>query len=80
MDSSSWSSSPLVLLRDIYNDLISNCDCKDTVSPQWNPVARVRVGHSQQDGDEHQKETDPLLLPELTRLHEAVCETNFQGE
>ena len=50
-DSASWSSSPLVILRDIHSHLIGHCDCKDTTPPQSQPVQRVRVGRSQQDGD-----------------------------
>ena len=45
-DSASWSSPPLVLLRDIHSHLIANCDCKDTVPPQSQSVERARVGHS----------------------------------
>ena len=32
-DSDSWSSPPLVLLRDIHPHLITYCDCKDTAPP-----------------------------------------------
>ena len=32
---------------------------------------RTRVGHISQDGDAQQQETDPLLLPQLIRIHEA---------
>jgi hypothetical protein len=31
-DSSSWSSLPIVLLRDIHNGLLANYDCKDSAS------------------------------------------------
>ena len=53
-DSDSWSSPPLVLLRDIYNGLLVNYDCKDTDPPQSQPDARASVGHSSQDGDTQQ--------------------------
>ncbi len=48
-DSSSWSSSPLVLLRDIHNSLLTNYDWKDTVPPQSDPGTGARVGDSQVD-------------------------------
>ena len=55
-ESASWSSPPLVLLRDIHSHLIANCDCKDTPPPQSQSGARTCVGHSQQDGDTQQQE------------------------
>ena len=70
-DSASWSSPPLVLLRDIHSHLIANCDCKDTVPPQSQPGERARVGRSQQDGDAQQQEAGPLLLPQLSWLQKA---------
>ncbi len=70
-DSSSWSSPPLLLLRDIHSHLLADCNCKDTALPQSQPGAGARVGRSQQDGDAQQQEAGPLLLPQLTRLHEA---------
>ena len=33
-DASSWSSPPLVLLRDIHSDLLVQYDCKDSAPPQ----------------------------------------------
>ena len=42
----------------------------DTAPPQSQPGARSRVGRRQQDGDAQQQEASPLLLPQLTRLHE----------
>jgi hypothetical protein len=41
-DSASWSSPPLVLLRDIHNGVLANYDCKDTVLPQFS-LARELV-------------------------------------
>ena len=70
-DPSTWSSPPLVLLRDIHDGLLVKYDCKDTEPPQSQSGTRGRVGHSQQDGDARQQEADPRLLPQLTRLHEA---------
>ena len=69
LQDSSWSSPPLVLLRDIHNGLLTNYGCKDTVSPQSQPGMRVRVGHRSQDGDAQQEETGPLLIPQFSRFH-----------
>ena len=41
-----------------------------TLGPQSQSVVRASVGRSQQDGDAQQQEAGPLLLPQLTRLHE----------
>ncbi len=73
LQDSSWSSPPLVLHWDIHSQLITNCDCKDTTPPPSQPETneRARLGHSSQDGDAQQRETGPLLIPQLTRLHEA---------
>ena len=65
-DPSAWSSSPLVLLRDIHDGLLPKYDCKDTVPPPSHPGVRGSIGHSQQEGDTQQQEADPLLLPQLT--------------
>ncbi len=53
-DSASWSSPPLVLLRDIHQDLLANYDCKDTAPPPAQPGKEARVGRNQQDGDAEQ--------------------------
>ena len=45
-------------------------DGKVTTPPQSHPGTRVRVGRSQQNGDAQWQEAGPLLLPQLTRLHE----------
>jgi hypothetical protein len=73
-DFASWSSTPLVLLRDIHNGLLANYECKDTVPPQPQSDTRARVGRSSQDGDSQQQEAGPLL-PKHTRISEAyhVC-------
>ena len=71
-DSSSWSSPPLVLLRDIHCKLLSQFDCKEVCasSPsQVNAGAGPRL--SSQDGVSQQQETASLSLPQLNRLHEA---------
>ena len=59
-----------VLLRDILPHLITNCDCKDTAPPQSQTDERTRVGLSSQDGDTHQQESVPLLIPKPTKNHE----------
>jgi hypothetical protein len=71
-DSSSWSSSPLVLLRDIHATLISQYDCKEVCAPsqsQGNVGASARP--SSQDGVPQQQEAAPLSLPRIDRLFEA---------
>ena len=71
-DSSSWSSPPLLLLRDIHSNLLTQYDCKEVcVSSQ----SQVNVGSgprpSSQDGVSHLQEPVPLSLPQLNRLVEA---------
>ncbi len=71
-DSSSWSSPPLMLLRDIHSNLIDQYDFKEVCAPspsQVNTGARARL--SSQDGVPQQQETAPLSLPQLNRLFEA---------
>ncbi len=70
-DSSSWSSPPLMLLRDIHSKLIDHYDCKEdcvTSPSQVNTGARARP-HCQ-DGVPPQQEAAPLSLPQLNRLFE----------
>ena len=71
-DPSSWSSPPLLLLRDIHSNLISQYDCKEVCAPsqsQGNVGASARL--SSQDGVPQQQEAAPLSLPQLDRLFEA---------
>ncbi len=71
-DSSSWSSPPFLLLRDIHSNLISQYDWKEVCAPsqsQGNVGSSPR--RSLQDGVPQQQETDPLSLPRLDRLFEA---------
>ncbi len=71
-DSSSWSSSPLMLLRDIHSKLIDQYDCKEVCAPspsQVNTGAGARL--SSQDGVSQQQETTSLSLPQINRLFEA---------
>ncbi len=70
-DSSSWKSSPLVLLRNIHANLLTNYDCKEVCAPsqsQGNVGAIARPGP--QDGVPQQQEAAPLSLPQLNRLYE----------
>jgi hypothetical protein len=65
-DSSSWSSSPLLLLRDIHSRLVTQYDCKEVCAPsqpQGNVGASARL--SSQDGILQQQEAAPLSLPQL---------------
>jgi hypothetical protein len=70
-DSSSWSSPPLMLLRDIHSKLLNQFDCKEVCAPspsQVNTGAGVRL--SSQDGVSQQQETASLSLPQLNHLFE----------
>ena len=49
-DLSSWSSPPLVLLRDIPNGLLAKYDCKDSVPPPDQSGERARPARNSQDG------------------------------
>jgi len=71
-DSSSWSSPPLVLLRDLHTKLITQYDCMEVCArsqSQVNVGASARL--SSQDGVSQQQEAAPLSLPQLNRLFEA---------
>ena len=71
-DSSSWTSSPLVLLRDIHANLLTNYECKEVCAPsQSQGNVGVRARPSSQDGVPQQQEAAPLVLPQLNRLYEA---------
>ncbi len=71
-DSSSWSSPPLLLLRDIHSKLLTQYDCKEVCAPsqsQGNVGPSDRL--SSQDSVPQQQEAAPLTLPQLDRLFEA---------
>jgi hypothetical protein len=83
-DSSSWSSSPLVLLRDLNTKLISQYDGKEVCAPsqsqgnigasapsqsQGNVGASARLD-SQNGVSQHQEDV-PLVLPQLNCLFQA---------
>jgi hypothetical protein len=71
-DSSSWSSPPLMILRDIHSKLITQYDCKEVCAPSPSQVkAGAGTRLSSQDGVYQQQETATLILPQLNRLFEA---------
>ncbi len=71
-DSSSWSSPPLLLLRDIHCKLLTQYDCKEFCAPSQ---SQVNVGASarlrSQDDVSQQQGAAPLSLPQLNRLFKA---------
>ena len=70
-DPSSWSSSPLLLLRDIHSNLLAEYDCKEGSAPSQSQThAGVSGRLISQDGDAQQQEATPLLLLQLNKLHE----------
>ncbi len=71
-DSSTWSSPPLVLLRDIHDGLLAKYDCKDSMPPPTQPGTRARPARDSQDGLDgaSQQEAAPLFLPQLNQFHE----------
>ena len=85
-DSASWSSSPLLLLPGLRLRLCSSGTSTPNLLPTvivWTRHmarelgARALVGRSSQDGDAQQQEAGPLLIPQLTKLHEAY---HWRGE
>ncbi len=70
-DSSSWSSPPILLLRDIHVKLLTQYDCKEVCAP---PQSQVNVGASVRlcslDDVSQQQGDVPLSLPQLNRLFE----------
>ena len=66
-DPSSWSSPPLVLLRDIHDGLLAKYDCEVSASPPVQPGVRDRPARDSQDGACHQEAVP--LLPYLDRLY-----------
>jgi hypothetical protein len=71
-DSSSWSSPPLMLLRDIHSKLLNQFDCKEVcVSSPSQVNIGASGGLSSQDDVPQQQEDAPLCIPQLNRLIEA---------
>jgi hypothetical protein len=68
-DSSSWSSPPLVLLRDIHSKLITQYDCKEVCAPSQSQVnAGAGDRNSSQDSVSQQQEVTHLSIPQLNCL------------
>ena len=77
-DSSSWSSTPLLVLRDIHNDLVTRYEYKDSVSlPVQSGTRRTSSDRASQDGVSHQQETTPLFIPQFNHLNN---QANLRGE
>ncbi len=87
-DSSSWTSPPLVLLRDIHSKFLTQYESKEVCTPSQSQVntgtgggpssqSQVNIGTgprpSSQDGVSQIQEPVPLSLPQLNRL----VETSF---
>ncbi len=63
-DSSSWSSPPLRLLRDIHSNLLTQYDWKEVCVPSQSQVnVGTGVRPSSQDGVSQKQEPVPLSLP-----------------
>jgi hypothetical protein len=71
-DSSSWSSSPFLLLRDIHSKLLTQYDCQEVCAPSPSQinVGPASGGLSSQDGISQQQQASPLSIPQLNRLIE----------
>jgi hypothetical protein len=68
-DSSSWSSSPLIILRDIHSKLLNQFDFKEVCGPSPSQVnTGASGGLSSQDGVSQQQEVTPLSIPQLNHL------------
>ena len=77
-DASSWSSTPLLLLRDIHNDLVTRYECKDSAPPPAQPgVRRASPGRASQNGVSQQQAATPLFIPQL---HNLSNQANLRGE
>jgi hypothetical protein len=59
-DSCSWSSAPLLLLRDIHSKLLTHYDCKEGCAPSQSQAhVGARGGRSSQTESSHQQEAAP---------------------
>ena len=66
-DSSSWSSSPLLLLRDIHSKLLTQYNCKEVCAPSQSQThVGSRGGLRSQDGVSQQQQDAPLFVPRST--------------
>ena len=75
-DTSSWSSPPLLLLRDIHSKLLTQYDCREVCAPSPSQVGGASARPSSQNDIPQQQEAAQLSLPQLNRLFEAsfVCD------
>ena len=76
-DSSSWSSPPLQILRDIHVKLITLYDCKEVCAPTQ---SKVNVGSGDyrlcsQDDFSHHQGSGPLSLPQLNHPQQRIVTT-----
>ncbi len=63
-DSSSWSSPPLLLLRDIHSKLLTHYDCKEGCAPSQSQAhVGAHGGRNSQDDVSQQQEAAPPFLP-----------------
>ncbi len=69
-DSSSWSSPPLMLLRDIHSKLLNQFDCKEVCASPSQVNSEASGGLSSQDGVPQQQEGAPLCIPQINLLIE----------
>ena len=68
-DSSSWSSPPLMLLRDIHSKLITQYDSKEVCAPSQSQInVGASGGLSSQDGVSQRQKDAFLSIPQLNRL------------
>ncbi len=68
-DTSSWSSPPLLLLRDICSKLLTQYDCKEVCEASQSQVGGVSARQNSQN-DIPQQQVAPLSLPQVNRLFE----------
>jgi hypothetical protein len=75
-DPSSWSSSPLLFLRDIHSKFLFDYNSKESSSQSEFDVGGSG-GLTSQDGVSQPEETAPLSLPHLNRLFETSFVWDF---
>ena len=68
-DSSSWSSPPLVLLRDIHTNLIAQYDCKEVCAPSPGDCPPLRLSLNSTDSLRIPLRGMRALSPTLTLRH-----------
>jgi hypothetical protein len=71
-DPSSWSSSPLLLLRHIHSKFLVEYNCKEGCATSQSQVhAGVNDGFSSQDGVSQKQEDTSVTIPQVNRLTES---------